>query len=171
MLPLDDPRWKELQHAYGDAADVPDMLRALASSTGPKTGCQDEPWFSLWSSLCHQGDVYTASYAAVPHIVKIASKAKAPIDFSFFQLPAAIEIARRTGRGPDIPEVYVDDYHRAVASLLENASLHRYEPWDQSMLLSVAAAQAVAKGHVDVAEALLNLDADWIAKINNGEFD
>jgi len=39
------------------------------------------------------------------------------------------------------------------------------------MLLSAAAAQAVAKGHIDVAEALLNLDADWIAKINNFEFD
>jgi hypothetical protein len=39
------------------------------------------------------------------------------------------------------------------------------------MLLSVAAAQAVAKGHVGVAEALLNLDEDWITKINNDEFD
>lgn len=39
------------------------------------------------------------------------------------------------------------------------------------MLLAVAAAQAVAKGHIDIAEALLNLDADWIAKINNDEFD
>lgn len=39
------------------------------------------------------------------------------------------------------------------------------------MLLSAAAAQAVAKGHIGVAEALLNLDADWIARINNCEFD
>jgi hypothetical protein len=170
MLALDDPRWKELQHAYGAAADVPDMLRALASSTGPKGG-QDEPWFSLWSSLCHQGDVYTASYAAVHHIVQIASEAKSPVDFSFFQLPAAIEVARRSGRGPVIPEPYVDDYNRAIARLMDNASFHRNEPWDQSMLLSVAAAQAVAKGHIDVAEALLNLDVDWIAKINSHESD
>src|SRR2546426_5104183 len=28
---------------------------------------------SLWSALCHQGDVYTASYAALPELVKIAS--------------------------------------------------------------------------------------------------
>jgi len=171
MLTLDDPGWRDLQHAYGDAADIPDMLRALASSTGPKAGYQDEPWFSLWSSLCHQGDVYTASYAAVPHIVQIAGEAKGPVDFSFFQLPAAIEVARQTGRGPDIPGVLADDYHRAIARLMENVSLHRNEAWDQSMLLSAAAAQAVAQGHVDVAEALLNLDADWIAKINNCEFD
>jgi len=171
MLTLDDPGWRDLQHAYGDAADIPDMLRALASSTGPKAGYQDEPWFSLWSSLCHQGDVYTASYVAVPHIVQIAGEAKGPVDFSFFQLPAAIEVARQAGRGPDMPRVHADDYHRAIARLMENVSVHRNEAWDQSMLLSAAAAQAVAKGHVDVAEALLNLDAHWIAKINNCEFD
>lgn len=171
MLALDDPRWSELQHAYGDAAEIPDMLRALASSTGPKANYQNEPWFSLWSSLCHQGDVYTASYAAVPHIVQIASEADTPIDFSFFQFPAAIEIARRNGRGPDIPAAYVSDYHHAIARLMANASLHRNHPWDQPMLLSVAAAQAVAKGHIDVAEALLNLDADWIAQINDGALD
>jgi hypothetical protein len=171
MLPLDDPLWKDLQHAYGAATDIPDILRTLALSTGPKEGYGDEPWFSLWSSLCHQGDVYTASYVAVPHIVQIASETKAPVDFSFFQLPAAIEVARQTGRGPDIPKAFADEYHSAIARLMENASLHRNEPWDQSMLLSVAAAQAVAKGHIDVAEALLNLDADWIAKINNREID
>lgn len=171
MLSLDDPRWTELQHAYGSAVDVPDMLRALALSTAPKTGYRDEPWFSLWSSLCHQGDVYTASYVAVPHIVHLASEVKAPVDFSFFQFPAAVEVARVTGRGPNIPEAYADDYHPAIARLMENVSLHRNESWDQSMLLSAAAAQAVAKGHIDVAEAVLNLDADWIAKINNCEFD
>ena len=171
MLPLDDPRWKDLQHAYGDAADIPDMLRSLASSTGPKQSYRDEPWFTLWSSLCHQGDVYTASYVAVPHIVQIASEAKAPIDGSFFHLPVAIEVARRTGRGPDIPETLAEDYHCAIGRLMENVNLHQDQPWDRSMLLSIAAAQAVVKGHIEVAAALLNLDDDWIAKINHGEVD
>ena len=171
MLSLDDPSWRELRHAYGSAADIPDLLRALARSTAPKRDSEDEPWFSLWSSLCHQGDVYAASYAAVPHIVQVAGEAKEPVDFSFFLLPASVEVARRTGRGPAIPEACADDYHRAIARLVENVNLHRNEAWDQSMLLSAAAAQAVAKGHVDVAEALMNLDADWIAKINNDERD
>lgn len=171
MLPLDDPRWKDLRHAYGDAADIPDLLRALASSTGPKAGYEAEPWFSLWSSLCHQEDVYTASYAAVPHVVQIASEAKGPIDFSFFLLPASIEISRKAGRGPNIPDAYADDYHRAIGRLVDNASLHRNGAWDQSMLMSVAAALAVAKGHIDVAEAWLLLDDDWIARIKKDERD
>lgn len=171
MLSLEDHRWAELQHAYGRATNVPELLRGLRSSTGPKKSYQDEPWYSLWSSLCHQGDVYTASYAAVPHIVEIAGETRTPIDFSFFQLPAAIEVARRTGRGPEVPAECADDYHRALASLAEVVSLHRNDPWDQSMLLSAMAAKAVAKGHVDIAEAILNLDSDLIAKINRLECD
>lgn len=150
-----------------DAADIPALLRKLASSTGPKASYQDEPWFSLWSSLCHQGNVHTASYAAVPHIVRTASEAIAPVNFAFFHLPAAVEVARQTGHGPGIPEPYAGAYHPAITQLVENVAAHRSEAWDQSMLLSAAAAQAVAKGHIDVAEALLNLDADWIAKINS----
>jgi len=35
------------------------------------------------------------------------------------------------------------------------------------MMLSVAAAQAVAKGHTRLAEALMNLDDYWIDRIND----
>ena len=171
MLLLDDPRWHQLQHAYGAAADIPPMLRALELSPGPALDSQAEPWFSLWSSLCHQDDVYTASYAAVPHIVRIAGTTVTPIDFSFFLLPTAIEVARRAGRGPAIPEECAEPYHAAITDLGESVSAHRQEPWDQSMLLAAAAAQAVAKGHVDVAEALINLDDNWIGKINRHEFE
>lgn len=137
---------------------------------GPKSTYQDEPWFSLWSSLCHQGDVYTASYAAVPDLVQIVCETNEAVDFSFFQLPAAIEVARLRGRGPKIPQAYADGYHHAIARLVDAVNLHRNEPWNQSMMLSASAALAIAKGHVDIAEALLNLDGDWIAKINGGEF-
>jgi hypothetical protein len=115
--------------------------------------------------------VYNASYAAVPHTINIASETATPVDFSFFQLPAAIEVAQKTGRGPEIPGEIANEYHRAIARLAESVSIHRNDPWDQSMLLSAAAAQALAKGDIDVADALLNLDQYWIAKINSHEFD
>ena len=171
MLALDDPRWAQLRHAYGEAVDIPGLLQTLKSSPGPKNGYQDEPWYSLWSSLCHQGDVYTASYAAVPHLVRIANETSVPVNSSFFQLPAAIEVARKTGHGPEIPEGIAFDYHRAVKGLGESVSLHRNDPWDQTMLLSAAAALAVSKGHIEAAEALLNLDEYWISKINSHQFD
>ena len=148
------------------------LLRALAASPRPRGGpggSRAEPWFGLWSALCHQGDVYAASYAALPHVVEIARTTMGPVDFSCFQLPAAIEVARRTGRGPEIPPELADAYHVAIAQLMEAVSLHRDDPWDEDLLLSAAAAQAVAKGHIAAAEALLNLDADWIGKINRSE--
>jgi hypothetical protein len=165
MLSLDDSLWSRLQHAYGDASDIPTLLRSLAASPGPAPGSESEPWHSLWSRLCHQGDAYSASYAAVPHLVRIACETAAPVDFSFFLLPASIEVARQHGRGPKIPADIAESYRHALARIGDCVSIHRSDPWDQSMTLSVAAAQAAAKGHIDVAEALLNLDDDWIARI------
>lgn len=170
MIGLDDPRWQTLSHAYGNAADIPDLLRQLARETGPKVGYDSEPWFTLWSSLCHQGDVFDASYAAVPIIVELACCSKEPIDFSFFQLPAAIEIARRNAKGPPVPTDFADDYSAAVSRLTECVALHRHEHWDEVMLLSAMSALAVAKGNHRVAEAIMNLDDDLIGKLIDLDF-
>jgi len=72
MLDLDDPRWSDLTHAYGKASDIPDLLRQLDKL--PLATGDAEPWFSLWSALAHQGDVYPASFAAVPHVVAMLAK-------------------------------------------------------------------------------------------------
>jgi hypothetical protein len=171
MLALDDPQWSNLSHAYGDATDIPALLQTLALSTGPAPGYGAEPWFTLWSSLCHQDDAYDASYAAVPHIVAIAASAPGPIDFSFFQLPAAIEIARQNGRAPEIPAELQSAYTSALASLSDCVAAHRTEQWDEATLLSVCAALAVSKGHFRAAEAIMNLDDDLIAKLIALDFD
>ncbi|ATY33732.1 hypothetical protein [Sphingomonas psychrotolerans] len=174
MLELDDPRWSTLTHAYGSAADTPELIRQLAHAPGPAGDHEKEPWFTLWSSLCHQGDVFDASYAAVPHIVKIAFSAMEPVDFSFFQLPAAIEIARNNGRGPQVPAHTDTAYTQALSRLNECVAVHRHEDWDEPMLLSALSAQAVAKGHHRVAEAIMNLDDDLIGRIvdlNLGEVE
>jgi hypothetical protein len=170
MLALDDARWSELTHAYGSASDIPNLLRQLALSPQPR-GPAAEPFFSLWSSLCHQGDVYGASYAAVPHIVQIGLSAGKLIDFSFFLLPASVEVARSHGRGPEVPRDVAAAYRAALGSLVECANRQGPMAWDRDMTIAVAAALAVAKGDPRLAEALMNLDADWIAKINNDDRD
>lgn len=104
MLSLDSLAWRQLNHAYGPATDTPQLIEQLALNAGPKADYQAEPWFTLWSSLCHQGDVYSASYAAVPHLVRICLDARGPIDFGFFLMPACVEIARVGGRGPEMPQ-------------------------------------------------------------------
>src|SRR5947209_1490785 len=54
------------------AADIPPILRSIATDPGaPST--TEGAWFELWSALCQQGDVYPASFAAVPHVIDILS--------------------------------------------------------------------------------------------------
>lgn len=54
--------WAHLRTAYGSAEGVPDLLCRAEEADGDSGGA----WDDLWSHLCHQGTVYTASYAAVP---------------------------------------------------------------------------------------------------------
>ncbi|MFJ4524870.1 hypothetical protein ACIP4Y_28630 [Streptomyces sp. NPDC088810] len=58
--------WSQLHHAYGTAEDIPGLLDAV--SPAPK----DSGWTDLWSRLCHQGTVYSASYAALPALRDMA---------------------------------------------------------------------------------------------------
>ena len=166
MLVLDDPRWRDLTHAYGIAIDVPSFLRRLAENPEQQSP-NDEPWFSIWSSLCHQGEVYTASYAAIPHVIQIALSTPRPIDFSFFLLPASVEVARISGRGPKLPEYLSAAYDHAIKLLPDCVSVHRAEDWSQDFTVAAVAAIAVSKGRHALAEAIMNLDDNWISKINN----
>lgn len=170
MLELDDSRWSQLSHAYGAASETPSLLRRLAAHP-EQLGTNDEPWFTLWSSLCHQGDVFSASYAAIPHLVEIAISTPGPIDFSFFLLPAAVEVARINGRGPEVPAFLTEAYEDAIRGLPDCLGVHRAEEWTQDMTMAVTAALAVSKGHHDLAEAVMNLDQDWISRINSGDWD
>jgi hypothetical protein len=165
MLLLDDPRWGQLSHAYGPAVDTPSLLRQLADKTGQHQDYADEPWFTLWSSLCHQGDVYSASYAATPHIVQIALSAQGPIDFGFLQLPVCIEVARKNGRGSEVPGFLAKGYEQAIALLPECVNAQQVYDWSRDMAVCAAAALAVSKGHHELADAIINLDDNWIAKI------
>lgn len=76
--------WSELSHAYGNAADIPDLL----DQAGPDAG--HEVWQDLWSRLCHQGSVYTASYSAIPALAEKARGWPAPQRFDPLILAASI---------------------------------------------------------------------------------
>lgn len=66
MIALNSPRWTELTHAYGNASDTPRLIEALEK--GDASALDD-----LYGSICHQRSTYTASFAAVPHLVGCAA--------------------------------------------------------------------------------------------------
>ncbi len=156
-LALDTPRWSELRHAYGDAGDIPALLRQLDSTHGDVV--DDDPWFTLWSALAHQGDVYSASFAAVPHVIDAISRRGAEVTANFFQLPAWIEICR-VRNDTQIPEDLAGPYFAALDRLPHLAAEAAVATWDRSLLSSVLAAVAASKGDTEMAEGILEIGED-----------
>lgn len=156
-LSLDSPRWGELAHAYGTAEDIPALLRQLDELPGSEG--DQEPWFSLWSSLAHQNDVYSASFAAVPHVVRALSRSPSTADISYLQFPAVVE-AWRQAQGVDIPEDLSADYFAALAELPRLVAQASSREWDGEFLACALSAIAAAKGFGTVAAAALELSPD-----------
>lgn len=154
MLSLDSPRWNELQHAYGIASDTPDLLRQLLSL--PDSVGESDPWFTLWSSLAHQGDVYSASFAAVPHVVRALASAPASASLVYFQFPAWVEICRNNNGAPIPPDLEAA-YFSALSELPGLVAAASARPWDTDFLACALSAIAAAKGSAKVAEAAMEL--------------
>lgn len=156
-LALDSPRWGELEHAYGQASDIPDLLRQL--ETLPSGGNNDEPWFSLWSALAHQGDVYSATFAAVPHVVRVLATSPRTAGIAYFQFPAVAE-AWRQQKNVAIPDDLRAHYLAALAALPSLVALAAEREWDGEFLACALSAIAAAKGFGNVAEAVVEMTPD-----------
>ena len=170
VLSLDSENWSQLADAYGAATDTPDLLAKLADYPS-RDGYDSEPFFSLWSSLCHQGDTYTAAYAAVPHMLRFAEAEPERITYDFLLLPTSIEIARLTGRGPEIPDQLKGAYEAAIQSMPRIIGQLRPREMNETMCLSCSAAIAAAAGNPTLAEAVLELEGDTAAEFLKWKFE
>jgi hypothetical protein len=190
MLPFDSPRWLKLEHAYGCAAEdtsapchwsaasgfggyqsIPSVIKCLElleACPQPQTSDVWEdvfdlegPWKTLHESLCHQGTIYSASFAAVPHIIDIGlrSSAKHEIHPGFFLLPTEIEHSRLEeeldGGHFQIDDDIRADYLAAIQQLQDLAYAIRGHSWSSDYTLIVAAALAVSKGHLQLSKCIL----------------
>ncbi|MET9311957.1 hypothetical protein ABZX12_09040 [Kribbella sp. NPDC003505] len=59
--------WTSLRDAYGAAGPVGALLERADTD-------DRAVWDELWSRLCHQGTVQTASYAALPRLAELAAR-------------------------------------------------------------------------------------------------
>ena len=123
--------WASLAHAYGSAEDIPALLRNAETDTrgGHIPG---SPWFSLWSALCHQGDSYAASYAAVPHLIRLARLPPYSSKYDPIYLAACIEVSRLEGRGPSLDVGCSASYLEALRQGKELATKALAQPLDQN---------------------------------------
>jgi hypothetical protein len=71
---LDEVPWRELQHAYGRADDVPGQIRDLLSGK-PKR--REAALYELFGNIHHQATLYAATAPAVPFLAEIARSKEA----------------------------------------------------------------------------------------------
>jgi hypothetical protein len=140
MLGLDDNRWCNLTGGYRTRFDPRPLLARLETEkdTAPT-------WHELWDELHHQGDVGDASYAAIPHLVRIHRRCGVA-DWNPYAMVAIIELARTERQNPELPKWLEEDYFRAIGELAEIGAaeiLRTREPEAVRAILSVI---AIAQG-------------------------
>jgi hypothetical protein len=136
--------------------DIPALLEQLQEFP-PEGSWQSEPWFSLWSALYHQGDIYSASIAAVPTIVGTLAAQPGRGTLSFYMLPTFIAIADHSE-----PIASDDDLrHEFMAAISKLGVIAAQEiPTisDKDIQIAARAAVLAANGDYFGAAELLNSD-------------
>jgi len=172
VLPLDDSRWGELTTAYGSGLEVPGLLRRLSSEgvpAVPKSYWDGCPWTMLWATICHQGTVYTASYAAVPHLVRLASQAAPDARARLIDLITYIEMGRAWRSAPPVPAFLEAGYLAALEELREILAASMRERWETRSACRLAAAFMVLNGETEVARYLSEVAESYPACPSCGE--
>ena len=72
---LDLVPWRSLRHAFGDAAEVPRLIRELGSAEREQ---RQTALKELFACLFHQGSVYEATARAVPFLFELLADAATP---------------------------------------------------------------------------------------------
>ena len=153
--------WRELRHAYGPATDIPELLTKAQTDTR-RGHITDSTWFRLWSALCHQGDVYSASYAAVPHVVGLAELPAYRSNYDPLLLASNIEASRLEGRGPALASDIGAAYRYALQKGLILAQKELEAASDLDSRRAFGGCVAVLQGDLDAARALWDADDECV---------
>jgi hypothetical protein len=164
MLPLNDPRWKELSHrAWSKGArspfdpgapSAPEELARLM-----ETPSDIKRFRALWPYLCSEGTAWAAAYAAVPYAVELARRLRPEQRFEYLCFIGLVVMYSRPELGESFElEPYLEDsYHRALDEalpLLLETLAGQHDATETRYLLATAAA---LKGQVKLGLVLEHL--------------
>jgi hypothetical protein len=149
MIELDDSRWQGLEGGYRIPYDPSPALHDLEKG--------ENAWDDLWENLHHQGDVGVASYAAVPHIVRIG-RSLLQRDWNLYGLVSTIEIERHRKTNPPIPEWLKEEYEQAWQELLELGISDLRKTTDPLIVQSILGVISLAQGHLKLGALISNFD-------------
>jgi hypothetical protein len=153
-MDLDDPGWTRLHGGYHIPYDPREALRALERGERPTIA-----WRELWNELYHQGDVGEASYAVVPHLVRIHA-ARRTCDWNTYALVAMIDEARRDGRNPELPAALRAAYEAAWSQLVQLGLRELGAAEDPTLVSCIISVLAIGKGQLTLGRLAVMFTED-----------
>ncbi len=148
MLPFEDGRWNEMLGGYLIPYDPRAALLRIENGDA-------SAWGDLWEDLHHQGDVDLASYAAVPHIVRI-QQTRRSADYNAYGLIGVIELCRGVGKNPPLPEWLAQGYWGAWMQVPSLGCRDLAQTDSETVVITILGALALAKKQRVVGEVLLD---------------
>ena len=153
-MDFDNSRWSNLLGGYRVPYDPRNALRKLERGEDVES-----VWEELWNELHHQGDVGEASYAAVPHVVRIYA-VRGIRDWNAYALVAIIEEARLNGRNPELSSYLRNAYESAWHQLGEIGLRELQSAEEPTFVTSIIAVLAYWKGQPTLGSLASNFSED-----------
>src|SRR6266436_3927091 len=136
--------WNELEHAYGKASEVPDLIRALAS---PEPQVYKGAIGRLWYTVIHQGTVYSSTAYVVPFFCELMEAPEVQNKAELLYYLATI------ARGASYSDVHVREKERRETPETQK-QIAKELSWVQ------AASDAVSDGYATYLRVLHTSDPD-----------
>lgn len=163
MLPLDDARWGTFVGGYQVVYDASDALQQLVDGDNVEEAIKE-----LANELCHQGDLGTASYAAVPWLVQYLRRCP-DLDARVCDLVLTIEFGRPFNKAV-VPDFLLDSYEHAIRELPDVVLSKRGGQWTDSQVQLAASALALGQGNHWFARTYYELDRATLTEMIENEF-
>jgi hypothetical protein len=161
MLSLDDERWCQVKGGRRTVCDPRPLFAKLERGEDEKS-----VWHALWDELHHQGDVDEASYASVPHLVRIYRQ-HGVVNWNTYAIVATIELARGRGNNPELPEWLKDGYYEAIRDLAETGIKESPGAQDRYDLRGILCIIALQRGARTYARFLLEYSEEELLDIES----
>jgi hypothetical protein len=161
MMSLEDARWSNMTGGYRTPFDPRPLLKRLDTDTDTT-----RVWKELWEELHHQGDVGEASFAAVPFLVK-NYRERGVLYWNTYAIVAIIELARREGKNPDVPQWIADDYFQAIRNLAEIGTTEVLQAETAEDVRAILSVIAIEKGLRSHGKFLVNYSEDELMDIES----
>jgi hypothetical protein len=121
----------------------------------------------MWSNLVHDDRIGEASYASVPHIVKI-HRARGVPDWNTYALISSIEEVRGVGGNPKLPAWLHRDYVAAWADLQVLALAEFPAARCDELVESILSVLAFSKGRITLGRLALLTESERRAMLDCG---